>query len=190
MRLSTAIRKDTGVYPGDGVTGKERPTWYTVTTLKVLTGGIDVADIGQIPANSLRIRVPNGKYAIEARLIDFAGSLCISRVRARLDGSRPTLGKKRGTVGVDFAAIAIADFEYYRQTLTEDDQDELAEAATDFMHVDFCEKCSISLETATITFAVSKSGFGDGTYPVFALINKKNQPIGMEIKLIQDGHVL
>jgi hypothetical protein len=71
MRLSAAIRKDTGVYPGDGVTGKERPTWYAVSTLKVQTGGIDVADVGQIPANSLRIRVPNGKYAIEAKHVDF-----------------------------------------------------------------------------------------------------------------------
>jgi len=189
MRLSAAVRKDTGVYPGDGVVGKERKTWYSVTTLKVRTGGIDIADLGMIPAHTLRIRVPNGDYLIEARLIDFGGSLCVSRVRARLKGVDPKVGKKRGMVPVDYAAIAIADFEYLRQTLDDSEQDEFNDAATEFMHVDFCEKCTISFGTGTAQIAVSKSGFGDGTYPVFALINRKGI-IGLEVELIKDGYVL
>lgn len=189
MRLSSAIRKDTGVYPGDGVKGTERVTWYEVARLKVRTGGIDVADLGRMPADSVRLRVPNGNYVIEARLIDFDGSLCLSRVRARLEGIHPKLGRKRGSVAVDFAAIAIADFEYFRQTLDEDDLEELSENATEFMQVEFCEKCSMSFESGAAQFAVSKSGFGDGTYPVFALMQGK-RAVGLEVELIRDGHVL
>jgi len=84
MRLATAVRKDAGEYPGDGVVGRERAAWYSVANLRVASGGIEVADLGAVPGDSFRLRVPNGVYAVEARLIDFDGSLRVSRIRARL----------------------------------------------------------------------------------------------------------
>jgi len=43
MLLSDAMKTDTGVYPGAGVVGRERSTWYSVANLSVESGGLDVA---------------------------------------------------------------------------------------------------------------------------------------------------
>jgi hypothetical protein len=189
MRLTTATRKDTGVYPGDDVVGRERETWYDVSRVAVTSGGIDVADLGAFPAESLCLRVPKGEYAVEARLIDFAGSLCLSRVRVRPVDAAVSLGPKLGAIPVDFAAVAIGDFGAICSQLDEDEQEELNEDSGDFMQVDFCEPCRVKVGDKSIRFVVCKAGFGDGRYPVYRL-KRRGKTVGFEVEFIRDGHVL
>jgi hypothetical protein len=186
MLLSEAMKSDTGVYPGDGVVGRERPFWYGVATLAVETGGLDVTDLPGI--SGIRVPVPNGIYCVEARLIDFGGSLCLSRLRARADNVDPSLGEKRGVVPVDFGGITLSDFQALRNGLTVAEIWEMEGLSRSFMNV-FCDICQLNFESKTVRFVVCKSGFGDGTYPVFAL-NSGTEIVGLEIEFIKDGRIL
>jgi hypothetical protein len=190
MRLSAAMRRDTGVYPGDGAVGRERATWCSVGQLDVASGGIDIADLGAFPGDdSLRLRIPNGTYLIEARLIDFNGSLCISRVRVRPLKGTVVRGRKRGQVSVDFGSIAIADFARIRCQLDDYDQDDLSEYARECDHAGSCQKYHLRIAGHTIHFIISKAGLGDGSYPVFSLLSR-GRPAGLEVEFIRDGHEL
>jgi hypothetical protein len=186
MLLSDAMKSDTGVYPGDGVVGREQTPWYSVATLTVESRGLDVADLGG--ANPVRIALPNGPYCIEGRLINFGGSLCLSRIRARAEGIEVRLGEKLGIVSVDLAHIEIADSEALKQGLTTQEVEELAELSGHFMSV-ICDICRLNFETKTVYFVVCQSGFGDGVYPVFAL-RRGNEVVGLEVEFIRDGHLL
>jgi hypothetical protein len=186
MLLSEAMKSDTGVYPGDGVVGRERPFWYDVATLAVETAGLDVTDLPGI--SGIRIPVSNGIYCVEARLIDFAGSLCLSRLRARAEGVDACLGEQRGVVPVDFGGITLSDFQALRHGLTVEEIYELEKLSGNLMDV-FCDICQLNFESKAVRFVVCKSGFGDGTYPVFAL-NCGNEIVGLEIEFIKDGQIL
>lgn len=186
MLLSDAMKKDTGVYPGDGVIGRENSTWYSVATLPVTSGSLDVADI--LGTGRVGVPVPDGIYGIEARLIDFGGNLRLSRLRARADGANVSLGEKRGKVAVDFGHVKIADFQALRSGLSVQEVHELDELTLTFMNV-FCDICQLNFESKSVCFVVCESGFGDGTYPVFAL-RSGDQIVGLEIEFIRDGHVL
>jgi hypothetical protein len=183
------MRKDTGVYPGNGVVGRERPQWYSVGKLPIISGRISVADLGAIPGpDAVCVRVPIGDHLVEARLIDFNGSLCLSRVRARDAGAKPSFGPQIGQVSVDFGAVAIADLDAIRATLTDDDEDDLAELTGEMMGR-FGEIVHLKFGCRSVRFAVCQSGFGDGTFPVFAL-KAGRRVIGIEVEFICDGHIL
>jgi hypothetical protein len=186
MLLSDTMKDDIGMYPGDGVVGQERPTWYEVGKLRVESGSLDIADLPLI--EGVRITVPDGLYVVEARLIDFAGSLCLSRLRIRLDGVAAILGPKRGDLPIDLAHCHIADFQTMRNGLTADELDELNELALSFADV-FCDLCSLNFETKSVAFVVCKTGFGDGTYSVYAL-RDQYRDVGLEVEFIKNGHVL
>jgi hypothetical protein len=186
MFLSEAMKKDTGVYSGDGVVGRERPIWYTVATLPVESGGLDVADLPQ--PSQVRVSLPNGIYCVEARLIDFGGGLRVSRLRARADVPNVTIGKQQGKVAVDFGHIKIADFRALENGLSPQEIEELAELCGSFMNV-CCDICQLNFETKPVSFVVCTSGLGDGVYPVFAL-NHGDEIVGLEIEFIRDGRVL
>ena len=189
MRLATAMKADTGIYPGNGVIGHERPERYSVGKLAVTSGRISVADLGAIPVpDAVSIRVSVGVHLIEAKLIDFNGSLCLSRIRACAAGAKPLLGPRVGQVSVDSGAVAIADLDALRATLTDDDEDEFSELTGDLMGR-FGEIVHLKFGRRSVRFAVYQSGFGDGTFPVFAL-KAGRRIIGIEVEFISDGHVL
>jgi hypothetical protein len=189
MRLSTAFRADSGIYPPNGAIGRQRSQWYAVTRLKISSGSIEVADLGSVPAGSLQFRVPIGNYEIEAKLIDFAGSLCVSRVRARLSATKPTLGRKRGRVEVDSAAIAIGDFQSIRARLNGAQKEEFIARAREYLLIRACKKCTIKIGDRIIPFAICRAAEGDGAYPVFPL-RSHGRCVGLEIEFFKDGYKL
>jgi hypothetical protein len=190
MRLKAALNRDRNVYSGEGVVGHERPTWYEIGKVTVNSGSLCIVDLGTIPSgdDGVRIKVPNGSYLIEARLIDFDGSFCLFRARARLVGSTPTLGARAGEVGVDFACVAIGDFDAIEAGINDDDRSELSNLSLDLMET-VGEVVRHACSTKSIRFAVCKSGVGDGTYTVFQLRSGR-KIVGLEAEFLRDGHVL
>jgi hypothetical protein len=154
----------------------------------VCSGGIEVCDLGAVPSDAFRLRVPNGTFAIEARLIDFDGSLRVSRVRGRLKGKTTKLGRQLAEISVDYAAIVIGDLRAARE-LDDYAREDLNDAVREFMQTEFCEKCTVRAGGIRFQLAVCPSGFGDGKYPVFQL-DCGGRPAGIEVELIRDGHVL
>jgi hypothetical protein len=187
MRLAAAIRKTRRTTLRNGTVGKESPCWYEVTRLTVTSGGIDIADVGGVN-DSFRLRVQNGLYAIEVKLIDFGGALRVSRIRARPDKTICELGRKCAEIPIDFAAIAIADIGAVRKTLDDDELEELADAARSLMNAEFCQKMAVAVGSRKLNLVVCQSGFGDGTYPAF-LLKSKRRIVGFEMEFLRDGHV-
>lgn len=186
MQLSDAMKQDRRVDPVPGTVGRERPAWYTVATLRVDSGTLDVADLPGTGA--VRVAVPNGLYLIEAKLIDFDGSLRLSRVRARIETTNPDMGAKQGMVAVDFGSIRIADFLAIQNGLTSQELQEFSELTCAFSKVS-CDICRLNFESRSVYFVLCQSGFGDGTYPVSGL-NRGAETVGLEVQFIKDGHVL
>jgi hypothetical protein len=186
MHISDAMKNDSGAYPGNGVVGRELPAWFDVAQLQVESGALDVADRNLI--NSVRVAMPNGNYIVEGRLIDFGGSLCLSRLRARAEGCAVRLGESCGKVSVDLGGVAVADIQGVTRGLNSEEQEEWEQRAGGLWDV-FCDGCSMNFESRVVQFVVAKSGFGDGWYPVFAL-KSGNDVVGLEVEFIKDGHEL
>jgi hypothetical protein len=183
------MRKDSGVYPGDGVVGRERSAWYLIGKLRVSSGFIEARDLGCISGpDGVGAMVPQGGYLAEARIIDFGGSLCVSRVRVRLETSAAVLGGEIGKISVDLAAVALADFRTISQKLSSEEFEELNDCASDCRR-GVANVCKVKFEKLTAQFVACMSGFGDGTFPVF-LLKSRGRRIGLEIEFIRDGHVL
>jgi hypothetical protein len=188
VTLSEAVLEDTGRYPGDGVVGRERGTWYAVDILRILSGTIGAADVGAIPASS-SFNLNNGSYRVEARLIDFAGSLCVSRIRVRSGSTVGASGKMICEISVDFGAVVVADFKHIRESLDEQEQRELNNTALLLMDEKFCRRKSVSVGHTKIDIVICNCTLGDGKYPVFA-IERGGHVIGIEIRLIPNGYML
>ena len=186
MNISEAMREDSGVYPGDGTIGREREEWYAVGTLNVGSGSLQVADLGG--TSSIEVSLPAGGYRVDARLIDFGGSLCLSRIRLLLNRATATGEEKRGDVSVDFGGVVICDFQQIQDQLRPAELDEFDELLPAFMTT-FCDMCQLNFESGKIEFVVCKAGFGDGTYPVLVLTSGGSS-IGIEVGFIANGHVL
>ena len=183
------MRADSGIYPPNGAVGRERRLWYQVARLKISSGILEVCDLGFVPTSSFRFRVPNGSYVIEAKLINFAGSLCVSRVRACLSDIRPTLGRKRGNINVDFSAVAIGDFQSVRATLDQAEQQELNRQVRGYMVATSCKLRTVKVSARSIRLVVCRTAEGDGSYPVFSLYHR-GRCVGLEMEFFRNGHVL
>jgi hypothetical protein len=70
--------------------------------------------------------------------------------------------------------------------LTEADRAALGEA--DVFWETFGAMVTLKLPSKSIRLACIMSGFGDGTYSAFALLDK-GQLVGMEVEFVKDGHV-
>jgi len=186
MLLSDAMKTSTGGYPDTGVAGRERPIWYSVASLPVESGTLDIDDL--VGSSSVRISVPPGDYSVEARLIDFDGHLRISRLRARADGTEVQVGENRGRLVVEFGGVRIADLKSLKNGLTSQEIEELAQLSPNFANVT-CDVCRLNFESKSVRFLVCRPGFGDGGYPVFALM-RDDVVVGWEIEFIKDGYVL
>ena len=184
MLLADAMKDDSGEYPDDGGIGRQRPIWYDIGKLTVDSGNLEIADLGD--REGLRVRIPPGIFTAQARLIDFAGSLWLTRVRVFAQETSPELGFEEGSFHVDLAGCWIADFDTMLRDLSADNLGRLSRRAS-AMNV-FCDLCSLDLPTKTVNFLACQSGLGDGEYAVFSLKDHR-QTIGIEVEFLKDGHI-
>jgi hypothetical protein len=186
MLMVDAMKEDTGEFPDDGVVGHERPEWYEVGTIRVNSGNLEIADLGV--RSGVSFSVPTGLYRVEGRLIDFSGSLCPSRLRARLDGTNGLLSQEESTISIDIAHCWVADLRDVLRRLTDRQADELSRRAAYANH-GCCEVCEMQLDSERVEYVVCQTGFGDGSYPVFSL-NARRQIVGLEVEFVRDGYVM
>lgn len=186
--LPRSVQKRAKARPKDGSVGAERPIWYRVADLDVTSGMIDIADFASVLNDSFRMRVPRGTYQVEAKLVDFERCTRVSRLRAILAGSEFNLGSKCGEVSLDFAALAVADFESARKNLNEREQEKLNKWALRAIGSTVCAKRSLRFCTHAVSLVLCRAAFGDGTYPIFR-IDERRRVVGFEVEFIPDGHV-
>jgi hypothetical protein len=185
MHILDALGQSAEGIPQKGTVGSEQLKWHNVAELEVKSGALDVDDLCCSKPPS--VAVANSIYLVEAKLIDFAGHLRVSRLRARAKGVDASIGQKIGKLAVEFGAVVLADFQQIRALLTEAENAEFEQLLFSFMTP--CDLCRLRFESGTVYIVKCTSGFGDGTYPVFAL-NAGGQPAGLEVDFIPDGYVM
>ena len=119
--------------------------------------------------------VAPGEYVVSI----IGGNRDAKRVRVCLAGvAEPKKGKEVGQVSVDHAAVAICDYDALFAAAKAD-----PEAYSDWTQDDcesaVWEKQSGVLEFGGTPIAHLKTGIGDGTFPVFELLDG-NRVVGME----------
>lgn len=188
MLLKNVIRKRTGDFPESGVKGKETD-WLDVGTLQVPTGSLCAVDPMMLNEDDgVVVKVPAGAYVVQAKAMDFNGHLRVSRMRAFLEGTTPTLGQELDEVGTDSASMAICDIKDIYDGFDEEYDDERADRLMD-IDVEGGDIVTLKFGKKTMRFAVCESGLGDGAGPAFALKDGR-KTVGIELEFMPPGFVM
>lgn len=124
------------------------------------------------------IDVPPGVYAVEARVMTHETDHRISRVRVHPKGTVGTVGSLAGRVGVDLGAVAICDVD--RLAPWARDHEDAWQVWGQDLWYGRTEPAGLYTCTAASTVVpFLDSGRGDGTYPVYSLM-ENGRAIGLE----------
>lgn len=159
--------------------------WLEFCELTLSDGRALVCDLGFIPSDGdgLLVEMPPGRYLIRARVMDYSGDRRVSRLRVLSPGSTPTVGVQIGETWADTAAVAVCDFTVCSRAwerLGEDTATNRLEVARDSGYP--CGVFELDPEVSACVPYVD-SGFGDGTFPVFELM-QEDKRVGFEIEFI------
>ncbi len=129
------------------------------------------------------IVVDPGMYDIE---INVPEPWYCARVRARKVGSNPELGKMIGHLSVDHGSVGILDYETFVSEINSSypDYEEWTETALDD---EINENFSGQITYKSSLLVYVKSGNGDGTYPVYELI-EDGKVVGLECNFEDDTY--
>lgn len=189
MTVDEAIARDNGTTPKRGTVGRAWPEWCDVGTITVKSGRITAVDFGVMTDDrGVSIDVPPGSYRVQVRLMGFGGSLGICDARV-LPESAPVIkrGLVLGNVFVDDAKLGFGDLADAAVGLTSDDIEQINEWSY-WIIENFGSVAKTELPSKTIEMACIRTGFGDGSFPAFALVNDGNT-VGMEIEFMKDSFV-
>lgn len=169
-----------------GAVGRESE-WLGFTQLDLSEGRLLICDLGFIPSedDGLLVELPAGRYEVQAKVMEYAGDQRVSRLRLAPSGIAASLGEQLGETWTDTAQTSICDFtamsrHFEAAELDDDAFGEQLDQTREEQGV-----CGV-LELDAARRAVAPfvdSGFGDGTFPVFALI-AGGQRVGVEIEFI------
>lgn len=125
------------------------------------------------------IEVPPGVYVVEACVLTDGTNRRISRVRVHPKGVVGALGKLAGKVGVDLAAVAICDVDRLAPW-ARDHEDDWQKWGQDLWYGRTAPAGLYECTAAGTVVPFLDSGHGDGTYPVYLLV-EMGTAIGLEV---------
>jgi hypothetical protein len=192
MRLKTYLSKGNEEEPKSGTVGKESK-WMLVGRLNVKSGILWIGDPEFAWAeldsgDGCEVKVPPGKYVVEAKGIDFDGARFVAAMRAYLDDSENLkTGKEIGEAGTDTGQIGVADPNLLKAAWEKafgGDEDKILEALED----GFDEECGIHYPKPRTDGCIVyvPSGFGDGGGPVCEIKSGRKR-VGIEASFIESA---
>lgn len=187
MKLETFLGQS---FTGDaikGASGVESP-WLDIASVSLPIGSVHVVDSGCIGdrREGFVVDMAAGLYEAKAKAIVYGHEVRFSRVRLVKSGTEPVLGTKIGETGTDSGTIALYDL----QSLTEAERrdslfrETVVKALKDLGHNIELFQIAGWPESSLL---VGSCGFGDGTFPVFALLDGPNYT-GMEVVFIESSY--
>jgi hypothetical protein len=148
---------------------------------------IDPAFVADV-SNGVVVKCPSGAYRLSAKVISYGRDRRVSRLRVLNAGIKADATKKREQIGeawADVAAIGVCDAQAFAKIFPKDEEEaeELIENYLD----EGKSAGSIIMEGHEDTpLCYVSSGFGDGTFPVYALTSGRKR-IGFEVEFIEEG---
>jgi len=124
------------------------------------------------------LEVSPGVYVVEARVMTYGIDRRISRVRVHPKRETGTPGGLAGEVGVDLAAVAVCDVDRLA-AWAHDHEDEWQRWGHQLWYGRTTPAGLYACEPARTVVPFIDSGLGDGTYPVYYLMND-GRAVGLE----------
>lgn len=146
-----------------------------------------IADASFLPSeeDGLLVKAPQGRYLLQVKAMEYGDDTRPSRLRAALLGTTPHLGAKLGETWTDTATTGICDLRRFSAAWGEDDESSLAKVEEAISAAENFGIVTIGAAAGAVA-PFLQSGFGDGTFPVYELV-EGDRRVGFEIEFIEDG---
>ncbi len=181
-------------HPRSGQPRKGDPSvpspWLLLTTYAHGSGPVCLLDPGELPrafldfddtaedAPSLMIPIAGGEYEVRLQMANYGLECRTSGLRMAPSGASVARGEQLGTTATDTAVTALLDPEEFRRAWPALADRWETEFADELIQYDWAV---IPLDERAVVI-LTTSGYGDGTYPVFALVDEKGAPAGFEVE--------
>lgn len=157
--------------------------WDSIGEL-TLTSQLFVGDGQMAPHHpGIIVDLDAGVYDVSARKIDFTGDIRVASLRVLAQGSQGERGQKIGESWADTGTQGVCDYDAYRKAIEGMDGE-----AYFSQHED--ELCADDYGTVTLApnavLILCSSGFGDGFFPVFNLLDPSGKQVGVEVQMIAE----
>jgi hypothetical protein len=163
--------------------GKESD-WLDFTELHLPSGKLHVMDPGYaLQKQTGTIQLPPGVYSALAKVITYGSDSRISRLRVIQPRAVAVLGDELDHISSDIGKIAVADQEAYLQQWPQDPE-RVGEVVDSHLTSDDAFGVAELGGEPPVRILFIESGFGDGTFPIFAL-EKDGRRVGAEIVFIR-----
>lgn len=169
----------TGAPPDRGAADPESD-WLFHCDLPIQGRRLQILDVVMAgnDGEGVTLDVAPGPYVVEARVMTYATDHRISRVRVHPKGAVGTVGDVAGMVGVDLGAVAICDVDRLAPW-AKDHEDAWQEWGQDLWYGRTEPAGLYTCTAASTVVPFLDSGLGDGTYPVYSLM-ENGRAIGLE----------
>ena len=154
--------------------------WLPCATLKLKGNWLSVCDLAQFPTGDMGVRLPPGEYAAQVRLAKsrLGEWPIVATLRVTRPGAQPTDRRHAYDVDIDLAAIAVHDRQTLLRRFAIHDRDPVSEQ---LMALE-CTHCVVVIRKG-LESLVLPSGDGDGSYPVYALLDG-DATVGIEVEFV------
>lgn len=162
--------------------------WLEFSAMNLKGKRLLICDAMYVPAedNGLETKLSPGHYLIQAKVMSYGGDRRVSRLRILPPETEVKLGGVIGETGTDTALIAVCDLEVCAKASEALGEDKMEDICNDLLDKgDNCGVMVLDKKTEAVAPYVS-SGFGDGTFKVFKLLNNR-KTVGVEIEFIKTG---
>lgn len=162
--------------------------WLPFCTMDVKSGKLWVGDPQLANEDDgCVVKVPRGKYVVEAIGLKFGKDRVVSRVRVRLESAEnPTLGEEVGDTGTDSAMIGVAEIDVFEKAYKkEGGADRVQEAMDELGDADYGV---LQVPEFPGTFMPFLPTGSDGGGPVMALMSG-GKCVGFEVKFMDEDDI-
>jgi hypothetical protein len=162
-------------------------SWLPFLQMHVKGSGLFLTDMRPGPTDDgLKVALEAGDYRVEVQGFVRGSDRRCARLRAYLESTEPELGQQLGTVSTDLATMGFYDPKCFQSLRKQGSQEffEWGESAFDSSKSSHGVLVHDLTRSAILPYV--SSGFGDGTYPVYELI-QRNRRVGFEVEFIAES---
>lgn len=185
MKAENYFRRKSKGTPQKGAVG-EFTDWLEFCTFTLVGPKCLIVDANFGPADiGVLVKLSPGKYLVQVKGVDYGGDKRIARLRLLLPGREPSLGARLGKTFTDTAMTGICDYKVFGEAWSDDNDASYEKVAAYWKDGQELGVAVLDKKAGAVMPFVT-SGFGDGTFPVYALV-ADGQRVGFEIEFIANG---
>lgn len=159
---------------------------FSIGSLDIQGSHLFFCDPWGMPNDGAAVDVPPGQYDVSLEVFSYGTDGRVARLIVNLLGTTPIRGEERGGIGVDVASAAVYDGEAIERFM-DDDEKAWQEWLDSFTNRDYDPEDIAGFfpcPKANSTMAYTSTGFGDGYYLVYELV-QEGLVVGAEVVFLK-----